>query len=107
VRTPKWSGNLTAAYEVLFSAGSITPSVTAAYNGRFFWSADNDRPQKSYTLINAQVRWASQDDKWNVSLWGKNLADKEYLSILSESSYGDLTRQGDPRTYGVNVGVSF
>ena len=107
VRTPDLSGSLTLDYRMPISTGTLLSSLTVAQNGKFYWAADNERKEDAYTLVNASVRWLSSEEKYSVTVWGKNLTDEEYRSMLSESSYGDLTRQGDPRTYGVTLGVSF
>lgn len=107
VRTPDFSGSLTLDHRMPLSAGTLVSALTVSQTGKFYWAADNQRKEDAYTLMNASVRWLWSEEKYSVTVWGKNLTDEKYRSMLSESSYGDLTRQGDPRTYGLTLGVSF
>ncbi|NJO33838.1 MAG: hypothetical protein HC869_12535 [Rhodospirillales bacterium] len=45
----------------------------------------------------------------DVSLWARNLADKDYLQYVNDLSAAFYfgARPGDPRTYGVTVRKSF
>ena len=59
-----------------------------------------------YGLWNAQATLHSGDGHWEISLWGKNLADEEYYKnvINYAASIGVTNRvTGDPRTYGATV----
>ncbi|MFC7292275.1 TonB-dependent receptor [Hirschia litorea] len=56
------------------------------------------------TRVNARVGYAPEDKGWRVSLWGKNLTDKEYYRNTTSTNhvYAEL-----PLTWGVDFGVSF
>lgn len=67
----------------------------------------------SYDLLGARFSLASADDKWAVSLWGKNLTDKDYVLNMS-NALGSLVvgrrafvQLGEPRTYGIDVSFRF
>ena len=55
----------------------------------------------SYWLTNARIGIGSADGRWNVSVWGKNLADERYRTQVMFSSVGFGSSYGPPRTYGV------
>ncbi len=61
----------------------------------------------SYWIYDARIGIGigAADDRWNVSLWGKNLADERYRSqvIFSSSGFGETW--GMPRTYGVTFSM--
>lgn len=60
----------------------------------------------SYSLINATATLITNDEQWEVSVWGKNLADEEYYSGVSNfySAFGTATKTwGAPRTFGASV----
>jgi iron complex outermembrane receptor protein len=60
----------------------------------------------SYSLVNASVGFQTLDRKWRVTVWGRNLGDTAYL--LTPSTQTVLAEYlGDPRTYGVTVGMRF
>jgi iron complex outermembrane receptor protein len=62
-------------------------------------------------LIDARMSFAFQEDRYTVSLWGKNLADKEYYtsSIKTGLPNNPLfpSQIGAPRTYGIEAEVKF
>jgi iron complex outermembrane recepter protein len=107
ILTPRWSGNLSVAYHIPLNSGTVSPSATVIYTDSFFWAADNLLPSISYAIVNARLRWQSDNDRFHVDLWGKNLNNKIYLAAVLPSSYGNLETFADPRTFGVNFGVKF
>jgi len=57
-----------------------------------------------YGVANARIGLRSDDRLWDVSIWAKNLFDKDYFTTLSAANTGAVTGQlGDPRTYGVTL----
>ncbi len=57
-----------------------------------------------YGLANARIGLRSDDGLFDVSIWAKNLFDKDYFSTLSAANTGAITGQlGEPRTYGVTL----
>lgn len=58
-----------------------------------------------YSLVNARVgfRWS---DGWSLSVWSRNLLDKDYFELLSAAPGGSglyVGLPGDPRTVGVTL----
>ena len=47
----------------------------------------------------------SPDDSWELALWGRNLADEDYLEQITDfSDIGYVSaRRNEPRTYGAEV----
>lgn len=62
-----------------------------------------------YWVHNARLDLVSQDDKWQLGVWVKNLADEEYYtSTLDLQSFGyDYAHVGAPRTYGAELRYNF
>ena len=64
----------------------------------------------SYGLINAMAILTSNDEHWEGSLWGKNLADEEYHTGVSNfyTAFGTATKYwGAPRTFGASIKYSW
>jgi iron complex outermembrane receptor protein len=63
----------------------------------------------SYFLLNATASFEfGEDQRYRVSVWGKNLTNDLYFQNLQEFAIGtSIGFAGDPRTYGVTLGVSF
>jgi iron complex outermembrane receptor protein len=66
--------------------------------------------QGGYTLLNGRLTWDSASKKWQMSLWGRNLTDKEYfygkLSLIT--FFGrEEGNPAPPREYGLTVQRKF
>ena len=62
-----------------------------------------------YTLANARVGFRT-DNKLNAFLWMRNVFDKKYFDVLATTpgNTGLIAGNvGDPRTYGLTIGISF
>lgn len=70
----------------------------------------SDTVQDGYTLLDGRIGIESAAGTWTLTLWGRNLADEEYLLIAGRPSghVDGLTEvQGLPRTYGLTVDWRF
>ncbi|ARD46161.1 TonB-dependent receptor [Colwellia sp. PAMC 21821] len=65
----------------------------------------------SYELLNARLTLSDikvgERSNLKVSLWGKNITDKEYTVFGSNFSFFDAQSYGAPATYGVDVSFNF
>ncbi len=90
--------------------------LTSGARLRFFtdyvWQDDhykeivNNLLVESQSLWNARVTWFAPNDRWSVSLWGKNLADEVYVVDTLTDPFGSgwgVYVNGMPRTYGVSA----
>lgn len=69
--------------------------------GKIFWTEYNDVWQDFYLTLN--VRIGIRKDKFNVSLWGKNLTDTNYSTFYFESFGNSFMQLGKPLQFGVEV----
>ena len=114
---PKYSGTLGIDYSSNIGAmGEIQANVSYSFTGSHIQSGTttavtfNDLDvieQDAYSIINARVSWLSRNGDWEVALWGKNLTDEYYTTLISG---GGATTSGvaidyaaEPRTFGINV----
>ncbi len=75
----------------------------------FYFSNSHNAKSSSYALVNSSLDYTKGD--WKVSLWGRNLFDKDYdtrgffWGIDPGTGYEDrkYTQKGDPRVVGINV----
>jgi iron complex outermembrane receptor protein len=62
----------------------------------------------AYGLLNARIGLKTDDGLWDLSLWAKNLLDKDYYLSLSPAATGVVTGQvGEPRTIGATLRTKF
>jgi iron complex outermembrane recepter protein len=103
---PRFSGLVRAEYTwQLGSDQNLFASTDVAYQGQTFYDPSNSRLQSQggYSIWNAAMGYRSQANGWRVELWGRNLADKQYLTALVASSLEPAGVAGAPRTFGVRV----
>lgn len=110
IYAPDWTGNLVAEYERPF-ADSLVFSARAewSYRGDQYSTPTNTAASltPSYSLFNGRVGIASEDDRWGVYIWGKNLADEDYLLWQDHIGTDDVGAYGPPRMYGVSLTTHF
>lgn len=89
------------------NAGEVFGTASFSWQDDYFTGSENRDTFliDSYGLLNASAGFAFGDGRWRVTVWGKNLTDKEY--ILIRSDFGPIIGVGEhfgaPRTYGVSV----
>lgn len=89
---------------------SITPEM-AYQSNQYFEVLNIPRlRQEGYAIVSAHIDYESADGRWNASIWGKNLTNKHYFTSRVDLLAGfgfDYNHIGNPRTYGVTVGMKF
>lgn len=62
---------------------------------------------KAYTVTDGRIGIASRDDRWSITVWGKNLFNKYYWTN-SIQSYDTIVRYaGRPAEYGITLGLKY
>ena len=85
---PKISANASLRYErALSSELTGFGQLSYAWRGRTFTALDLDprSVQKGYGLIDAQLGLRSEDDRYRVWVWGKNLSDERYAEAIIDT----------------------
>lgn len=109
IYAPQMSGRVAANQQWNSAQGAVFGiGAELRYTGQRFFSLGNQVEEDAYTVINAQAFYEfGLDGQYRLSLWGKNLADEEYIDNRSlNSSYQGLF-VSDPRTYGISVNAQF
>jgi iron complex outermembrane receptor protein len=112
LRSPDFMGAYTAEYDIAVgTSGLMTLRGEYTYRSKTFFDAANTQLpgvyQPGYGLLNARITYAPAGGDWRVSLWGKNLTDKQYFRNLTPSGATALGVPGDPLTFGVAVDATF
>ena len=103
--SPEWSGALIANYQHSFGANAFYARGEYAFQAKTFFTADNndvDR-QGSYGLLGLSVGYLMNDGRYDISLWGRNLTDEEYITTSAGFSLVRAGRAGPPRSYGIRL----
>ena len=90
--------------------GRVVAGIDASYRSWFSSSATFSRylVVDGYSLVNARVGFQTTNG-WAVTLWSRNLLDKNYFELLTAApgNTGVFVGQpGDPRTFGLSVRVA-
>jgi iron complex outermembrane receptor protein len=118
--TPEHSFNVGAEYtwNLPGGAGEVAMRANVLYKSRYFISVDNNpnRTAKLDNIVNAGINYTTPGERWEFSLWGKNLTDKRTFWITSDRGLfiqeaddffaGAQTwtvRYTEPRTWGATV----
>ncbi len=111
----KWALSFGGEYihpqTLLGRTGELFGALDTSYRSSFSSSASASRylVVDGYSLINARVgfRWA---DGWTLSVWSRNLLNKDYFDLLSAAPGNTglyVGQPGDPRTFGVTLRMTF
>ena len=104
---PKWS--VTGNAEYVHAAGpvEIYGGGDASYRSGFYAAVNLDPFSRvpGYTLVGLHGGVRNPDSSWDVSLWVRNLFDKDYFNTKSVSAqFGVVLAQlGEPRMYGITL----
>ncbi|MBB4639821.1 TonB-dependent receptor [Rhizorhapis suberifaciens] len=77
-----------------------------SHRSKFNTSSTNSRYAvvRGYGLLNARIGLRLDDGLWDLSLWARNLTNKNYYQTLNAQAIGFVTGLvGDPRTVGVTL----
>ena len=110
--SPKWTVSGTARYEQPISASvSLFGQAEAFYRSSAFLDTDLDPNlfQEGYTLAN--FRLGLETDNFSISAYLENAFEEDYFiaggDIPTFGGGGYFVYAGDPRTYGLQVGIRF
>lgn len=107
---PKWKTSLSATFKV-----DTGPGYTTFY---VMWTSSSLRHTDSRNhpvgqvdgldLLDASISWTDNDDRWSVSLFAKNLLDKEYItSGVHAPGTLNFGYYGPPRIVAVQLAYNF
>jgi iron complex outermembrane receptor protein len=111
----KWAMSFGGEYvhpaAVLGHSGELFGAFDTSYRSSFSSSASASRYLviDSYSLLNTRVgfRWSND---WALSLWTRNLLNKDYFELLSAAPGNSglyVGLPGDPRTIGLTMRLKF
>ena len=80
-----------------------------SYNDGYRSILGRDYDLEQYWLVNAQISLLqSEDDRWELALWGRNLANEKYFT--DKNFYNEaavMGAVGAPRTYGLRFNYNW
>lgn len=112
--TPEHSGKLSVRYTFFLEKWGDVSTQIGAYAQSEMETFDINQPgtlQSGYSLYEARLDWQNVfGSTLSASVWGKNLADREYISgslpLYNELGY-TLGYHGTPRSWGAAIKYEF
>jgi len=79
------------------------------YEGQVYFDPTNQPldAQAAYSILNASLGYSPANSHWTVALWGKNLANTEYIVGAQSGGSCLCAAVGDPRTFGVRINYTY
>lgn len=108
-RTPRYQLTLGGEYTatVLDMEDALHVRLNYKRQGKLSWAPDNVQSEKPYGLLDGRISLTPPGKPWSVSLWGRNLTDKEYRTNIIDILGDAVASFGPPRTFGVEVATKF
>lgn len=112
--TPTWTLSLGVQYTFHLGGDyTLVPRFDYYWNDKAWGTIYNDPADrmKAYDVMNAQIQLNAPDNVWYARAWIQNLENKTnvtgmYVTDPSSALFTNLF-VGDPRTYGLTLGVHF
>jgi len=109
--TPAWTATFGAEQSLMLGDGRVTAGGEVKFSDGYMVTLQSGLPggdlnnnQSSFHMTDLHVSYAPASDKWNATLWLKNLENK--AQTTDEQPFG-RTQITPPRTFGLNVAYKF
>jgi iron complex outermembrane receptor protein len=116
--SPKWAYSLGAQYSTEMDfGGRLTVRGDYAWRDNVDFNRNN-LPQfraDTYSLLNARLSYTTEDENWEVSLYGQNLTNNRYATYITSArdinggadANVSSAVYGEPRQYGIQLRRNF
>jgi iron complex outermembrane receptor protein len=93
----------------VFDDWNFTLGVDYRWVDERFLEATNQPFDKvdDYWVANARAALASPDGRWEVTVYGTNIFDEEYITYINNISFFALEILGEKRTVGATLAYHF
>ena len=108
LKAPKFTGNLTLAYTTELASGGLDASATLFHSSATSFDLVRRVTQKGYETLNAAVSYSPAAVKGlRVTVFGKNLTNKDYFTSTLLGPSADAPVYSPPRSFGLGAEFSF
>lgn len=111
---PDWTASLGASYQLDTRLGRLGLQGSATYTDDMYTSftpfnaASDFTVRRSNVLVDAAVSLELPDEHWRITLWGKNLTDRDRINnVFTVGPLFAASVYQPPRTWGLDVGYQF
>ncbi len=108
IRAPENKFNINADYAMALANGSeLGINLSWRYTDDQRGELEPWAIQPEFDLFDARVSWTSSSGALELALWGRNLADEEYIGHVYTIASSVVAVFGDPRMYGATLSYRF
>lgn len=103
---PEWKATVGFNYTAELTGGEVFFGADAAYEDDSFALVSNTPGSlvEPGFRVDARIGYRADDDRYSITLWGKNLTDREYFRATTGLNQ---VYAAPPLTFGVDVGFKF
>jgi iron complex outermembrane receptor protein len=109
--SPEWTANGRARYDIVETSKArwfVQGDFRCQASEYFDIYETQFLHESAYCVVNGGLGVNAIDDKWQVMLYGRNIADRTYRVFgYSGGTAGNVSEYGPPRTYGVSFSYHF
>jgi iron complex outermembrane receptor protein len=95
--------------EPMTAGRSVSARIDYAWTGATYYTVDNlsEYERMPFGLLNARI--CLNGDRWDLTLWGKNIMDQRYASDVTAilESYSTALDYGQLMTWGIDFRMRF
>lgn len=107
-RTPEFQGNAGIDVNIPISDGlELIGNIQYGYQGEMFYGPDNTNDEPDYALLDLRAGLASQDGRWQMYAYAKNVTDELYRVSIIPFAGDEFSVYGPPSTYGLRFAMNF
>ncbi|AMN47535.1 hypothetical protein ACG33_10580 [Steroidobacter denitrificans] len=108
-RAPKFTYSIGLSYVIPTSLGDFSLDTNYYRTSKQYFNPDNRQVEPAYGLLDAQLSYKLSTSATKISVFGKNLTDKEYFTSALQTAgpVGNVGTPGAPRTVGLKVEFEF
>ncbi|CAN5267808.1 hypothetical protein BH10PSE1_BH10PSE1_14790 [soil metagenome] len=91
---------------------TASANLNAKYSSKYNTGSDlaPQKMQDALTLVDGRIAIGSQDERWTLEVWAKNLTDQDYYQVVIGGTLQTGTFDaflGAPRTFGATLSTRF
>jgi iron complex outermembrane receptor protein len=105
--TPVFTGTISGTYRQDYAWGRFEATGSVYHSGGYRWEYTNTVTTSPYSLLNANITFAPNANRFKYTLYGKNLANKAYVQGALPTAESNAVFWAQPREIGVTLGYSF
>jgi iron complex outermembrane receptor protein len=107
LRTPRFAGNIGLSYNQPLAEGNLVLSGNYYHTSKFYFDPVNRFSQDAYGLLNASATWTDARDRWSLSVFGKNITNTTYRSVVLPGPFSIQQAFGEPASIGMSVSYRY